>query len=217
MSRRGDVTRARARADEDNRADVQGPLPRALACGAPLVGERGKQGGTCSRLAGIGTAHPGWGRCGSHGGNGTYEAARGAWMYAHAMAAPLNVTPWQALLGEVRRTAGAVAFLDRKIAEAPDDDSLLQGGTHNEWLRLRQQERQHLARVSKMALDAGVAERMVAQYEMEGEMIAGLMMRVVGQLQLNDEQMDHARIIMRNELLALGNTQDGEVVGEEDQ
>lgn len=177
----------------------------------------------CRLPAGQGTAHLGVGRCAQHGGNSKRENAMGAWAMAHELARALNVTPWEALLGEVRRTAGAVAFLDRKVAEAPSDDALLQTTDpetgrpgYARWVKLRMEERQHLARVAKMAVDAGVAQELVARFELQGEHFARALTAVLGGLGLSDEQEELATRLMRAQLLQLeaGATEDRVVEAE---
>jgi hypothetical protein len=121
----------------------------------------------------------------------------------HAYAGSRNITPWQALAEEVRRSAGEVAWLDLKVGGAVDDDELIGQGVLAPWVVKREQQRLHLARVAKMALDAGVAERIVAQLEFEARTIAAVMTRVLDSLHLDDEQLAVARATMRNELLAL--------------
>jgi hypothetical protein len=95
---------------------------------------------------------------------------------AHQYAMKLNVTPWQALLDEVRSLAGQVAFLDQKIGEVArvgGDDSLLDFTPHGAgpWVEMRRDRGSELARVSKMAIDAGVAERLLQQVELQGELM----------------------------------------------
>ncbi len=133
---------------------------------------------------------------------------------AHGLARTLNVTPWQALLEEVKRTAGEVAWLDHKVGEAPDDEALESGGTHHMWMIERQKQRMWLGRVAKMALDAGVAERLVAQMEIEGQLIAKAIMSTLTDpaLGLTESQLEAARGIMRRELLALEASAAGEVL-----
>jgi hypothetical protein len=207
--------RWRAEVDEwveagDARAGVGGQ------CGAPRRKHNDPGQGPCEQPAGYGTPHLGTGHCAQHGGNSKRENARGAWVLAHEMARALNVTPWEALLGEVRRTAGTVAWLDRKVAEAPDDDALLstappdpEAGTpggYRRWVDMRLEERRHLARVSKMAVDAGVAQQLVAQFALQGETVARVLTAVLAQLGLSLDQEEHADELLRRELLKLEST-----------
>ncbi len=69
----------------------------------------------------------------------------------------------QALLQCVYRAAGQAAWLRLKV-ESLADDVLLCSGAHgapvaHTWVRMEQEALDRLARVSKMALDGGVAER----------------------------------------------------------
>jgi hypothetical protein len=178
-----------------------------------------REGHRCTRGAGEGTVHEGAGRCRSHRGSSPRRAREGAWAVAHAYARQMDTTPWQALLGEVRRTAGALAWLDAKVGEADDDEALLrpvaEGGVR-EWRVMRDQEREHGAKVAKMALDAGVAERLVAQAEYEGSQVAGVLSRTLDRLVaagLSVELLSAARGIMREELLALDAPEHGVVEG----
>lgn len=190
-----------------------GKLKAGGTCGYPQRKHNDPTQSPCEHPAGMGTAHLGAGLCVVHGGNSKRENARGAWVMAHDMARALNVSPWEALLGEVRRTAGSVAFLDRKIAEAPDDDALIRIGENElgepgyaRWVKLRMEERQHLARVSKMAIDAGVAAELVAKFTLHGEQLASLVLSVIGRLGLTSEQEDQAQQLIQRELLKIEST-----------
>jgi hypothetical protein len=205
-------------------------------CDAPTRAANREAGWTtgerCTQPAGLGTTHLGFGSCRQHGGNSKKENTRGAWAVAHGLARALNVTPWEALLGEVRRTAGAVAWLDRKVAEAPTDEALLKSVTDEDgpgyarWVKLRMEERQHLARVSKLAVDAGVARELVAQFSLQGETYARLVTNLLGGLAgrglgLTEEQERLVDELLHRELLTLEATAtedrvlEGEVVDTE--
>lgn len=125
---------------------------------------------------------------------------------AHALVREADVSPWDALLGEVRRTAGAVAWLDRKVGEAVDDDDLRPGGSHFDWVKMRDKERQWLGRVSKMAVDAGVSAMLVSRETTAGEELAAVFNRTLDVLReagLSDELETIARQAFRAQLLAL--------------
>lgn len=204
-----------------------GELSVGGVCGAERRKHNG--GGPCPLPAGSGTAHLGTGRCLAHGGTSRRESVRGAWVMAHEIARALNVSPWEALLGEVRRTAGTVAWLDRKVAEAPDDAALLRARDetseagevlpgYSRWVDMRMRERQHLARVSKMAIDAGVAQQLVAQFALQGETVARLITEVTTRLGLTEAQEETVDEFLREALLRLesvateGLALEGEVV-----
>jgi hypothetical protein len=87
-----------------------------------------------------------------------------------------NTTPWDALLDEVRSLAGQVAFLDQKIGEVTrvgGDDSLLDWGQTGaaQWVAMRADRGDKLARVSKMAIDAGVAQVLITRVELQGQLM----------------------------------------------
>lgn len=168
----------------------------------------------CSAVAGGGTDHPGVGRCAKHGGRTLKGRREAALLMAHALARKRDTTPWQALLDEVQRCAGAVAWLDWKVGQAPTDDALLSnepGEGFAPWVAMRERERDRLAKVAKMTMDAGVASALVARAEVSGQATARVLMNTLGALGLSDEQMDLARTVMRRELLAIA-SEDGATV-----
>ena len=136
---------------------------------------------------------------------------------------PVEVDPGQALLEEVHRTAGHVAWLASVVADL-DRDAVVWGvveetdkpitdsggGTEvkrkavpNAWITLYQQERQHLARVSKAAIDAGVSERVVAVYEQIAGSYVTVLERVLDALDLDAGQRARAAEVAQRELRAL--------------
>lgn len=158
----------------------------------------------CHQPKGWETDHVGYGLCRHHGGNTSYERAKGAWLMAHAIARELNVSPWEALLAEVRRASGEVAFYDAKVAQATSDDDLL--GDYSPWVSKWEDARKNLVRVSKVAIDAGVTERFVRQVESDSQRLMGLLIATLQdpELSLSTAQVGVARSILRRELLALG-------------
>lgn len=169
--------------------------PAHAKCGA-----RRKNGDRCKQAAGWGTDHPGTGRCKLHG--GSTPAHTTAARYEQALAAvatyglPRDIDPAAALLEEVHRTAGHVAWLASKIRELDDDDltwgitqeteknAAMFVGTDRKsqakpsvWLELYHRERRHLVRVTKAALDAGISERLVRLAERQGTMLADVIRR----------------------------------------
>jgi hypothetical protein len=211
-SQRRGAARSRGREAAERMIDHDGGVIESTYCGAELK----STGGMCTHAAGQGTAHLGVGECMIHGGNSPYEAAKGAWLMAHTFIGELNITPWEALLRQVRRTAHEMAWLDLKVAECTDDDELLPGGSHYPWVKMRNETFNRHTRVAKMALDAGVAERLVAQMEFEAVALATVLMNTLNGLGLGPEQLEAARGIMRRELLALdAGTIEGEEVIDE--
>lgn len=102
---------------------------------------------------------------------------------------PVEIDPHDALLQEVHRTAGHVAWLGNIVRDLERDD-LVWGTTElaersgsewgtahieksgpNVWLDLYQRERAHLVKVAKTAIDAGIDERRVQLAEQQGQLI----------------------------------------------
>lgn len=156
----------KARDDSDLPPEVPG------RCNARMT--RRGQPARCARWAGAGTDHTGYGNCKRHCGNTETGRKNGAReMYAAELAGRtrfgelIPTDPMLGLLGEVSRTAGAIAYVQRLIEETQDPGTGephitevdLNGVSRPTALyRLWQEERAHLAKVSKMALDAGVAQ-----------------------------------------------------------
>lgn len=123
---------------------------------------------------------------------------------------PRVVSPTDALLEEVHRTAGHVAWLAQKVQELATvtggenagDHALVWGTTKvvdkgsgespgidtteesrpSVWYQLYERERAHLVKVCEAALKAGVEERRVRLAEAQGELVGGLVQRVLGAL-----------------------------------
>ncbi len=120
---------------------------------------------------------------------------------------PIDTNPVEALLDEVRWTAGHVAYLRDKVREL-EAEALVWGKTEqvektatefagtdtteaakpNLWLTLYQAERKHLVDVCKAAIGAGIAERQVRLAEQQGQMIVGVIQAILGDLKLSAEQ-----------------------------
>lgn len=103
---------------------------------------------------------------------------------------PREVDPHDALLEEVHRTAGHVAWLgdiiadldrehltwglteahEKQATEFPGVD-VKQSAAPNVWLELYHRERGHLVKVAKACIDAGIDERRVQLAEQQGALI----------------------------------------------
>lgn len=128
----------------------------------------------CHRAAGQGTEHEGVGLCYMHDGWRGRGLAQGAILMAMAYGDELNVTPWQALLQQVRMLANQVAYAQQKVIEgekAYGAESLLPGGKTYEWVALLEARGDRLAKVSKMTIDAGVAKMIAYQLDLEAEIM----------------------------------------------
>lgn len=182
--------------------------------------------GTCTRPAGWGTDHPGYGACKLHGGNTASHRVRSQRDAAAAQAAtavatyglPVTVDPRDALLEEVHRTAGAVQWLESRVRElAPDDitwgatkreESTMFGTSEEQaarvsiWVQLYQQERKHLVDVCKAAAAAGIEERRVQLAEQQGELLANVISGILDDLSLTPDQSVRAADIVTRHLTA---------------
>ncbi len=130
------------------------------------------------------------------------------------MGSPIPTTPEDALQLCIDVTRGEVAYCDRRIGELTDGNAAVplasdrvheeldQSGDVHElqdrtvqstaelhvWINTRIGAVERLARFSKMALDAGVAERRIRIGERQAEVLAGVILAVVGALELTDVQ-----------------------------
>ncbi len=83
-----------------------------------------------------------------------------------ALGLPREVDPHQALLEEVWRAAGLVAWLGEFIAELEPTAEV------SSWMALYQDERDRLVRAARVAIVAGVAERQVKLAEDQASILA---------------------------------------------
>src|SRR5690349_4926946 len=93
-------------------------------CGGKRRGEGA--GKLCTRPAGWGTDHAGTGKCKLHGGSTKSHTVAGQKALAEqavkAFGLPREVDPRDALLEEVHRTAGAVAWLHEQVQALRTED-----------------------------------------------------------------------------------------------
>lgn len=191
--------------------------PNTRKCGA-----KSRQGtGACQHEAGWGTSHPGFGSCKQHGGStraGTVRAVKDEMSQrAVPMGTPIETDPFDALLKCIWISAGEVQYCSERIAELDptevlvrfsesqvgDQISYVKTSTEvqlHAWIIARRHALDALARYSKMAIDAGVAERQVALAERVGGMIGSLVSAVLGELGLDDRQQAIAPEVVRRHL-----------------
>lgn len=112
-----------------------------------------------------------------------------------------HINPFVAILDEVRRTAGHVAWLGLKVQEAPTDDALLE--SHAGWLKLYQKEREHLVKVCNDAVRLGLEERIVRVEERKAEVLVRAMVATLDALGLPPEMREQVPTLLRQNLLAL--------------
>lgn len=132
---------------------------------------------------------------------------------------PRDISPTDALLEEVRYSAGHVAWLREKVAELEAKD-LVWGVTEetdksatefagtdttraaavNVWLDLYFRERKHLLDLTKTAITVGIEERRVKLAEAQGSLLNGVIRRILGRLSLSAEQSALLPLVVPEEL-----------------
>lgn len=178
-----------------------------------LCGAKKRQGdGNCARPAGWGTSHVGEGSCKLHGGS-TPTVSDGAHVRlvrreAERIVAtyglPREISPELAILEEVHRTAGHIAWLE-DVVRALEPEDLVWGVTQkktggedwgtteaakpNIWLELYREERAHLTKVCSEAIRCGIEERRVKLAESQGVLVAQVIRAILGDLDLTAEQL----------------------------
>lgn len=180
-------------------------------------GEGKKTKRQCGNSAGAGTDHAGVGYCRYHGGNAPGQRTQAAKRMAQyegeqiALGMEHDIDPAAALLWAVRMSAGMVewlrqqsdkteyGFTDRDKDAGPDKIALLRGM----WIELYGAERDRLAKTAKMAVDAGIAQRMVELEERQGRFVAEALGRTLQRLGLTPAQQAQAPMLLREELMRM--------------
>lgn len=131
------------------------------------------------------------------------------WETAMTVARQYDISPWEALLLSVKLAAGRVAWVDQQLKElvlAHDGDMDAPAVRH--WLKESRNERRLLAQTAKGAIDAGVQERLVRQVELEGQLMADVLVAVLDDLGLPVEARTHALSVAQRRLLELGTSEE---------
>lgn len=119
----------------------------------------------------------------------------------------LNVSPWESILTEVRRSAYRASWVDDRVEqEAQAERDLIANGDTwgdedkfkrlqfaqsrelREWIKLSREERAHGAQVARAAVSAGLSERYIESVQAEAKMIASVLQRALQAAELTDEQ-----------------------------
>lgn len=135
----------------------------------------------------------------------------------------LNMSPWESILTEVRRSGYRSAWIDERIereaqaerdleAQAHDwDDNekfertrLAQSRELREWIKLGRDERSHGAQVASSAVRAGLSERYIESVQAEARNIASVLQRALQAAELSDEQWLAATAELRLGLAEMG-------------
>lgn len=133
-----------------------------------------------------------------------------------------DVSPSEALLEEVRWTAGHVDWLRDRVREVERDELVwgktkvkdgygpmgpsaetVEGATPSVWYDLYERERKHLVAVCTAALRAGVEERRVRLAEAQGEQVAAVIKAILGDLQLTAAQQERVGEVVPRRLRLL--------------
>jgi PAS domain-containing protein len=183
------------------------------------------KGAPCGRRPATGTDV-----CRSHGGAAPQviaaaerrRAEERARQAAARFALPIEIGPGEALLQEIHRTAGMVAWLEVRVEQvagrSPED--LIFGTTKEQtrtsdehgmvttveeaaavhgWLKLWQTERKHLREVCRDALAAGIEERRVQLAEQHAAQIVTVLRGILADLGLTpDQQARVATVVPRH-------------------
>ena len=153
------------------------------------------------------------------------KAAREAEKAVTTLGLSRDVSPSEALLEEVRWTAGHVDWLRDRVREVERDELVwgktkvkdgfgpmgpsaetTEGATPSVWYALSEKERKHLVTVCTAALRAGVEERQVRLAEAQGAQVAEVIRAILDDLSLTLEQQQKVGTVVpaRLRLLAGG-------------
>lgn len=136
----------------------------------------------------------------------------------------LNVNPWDALLGEVRRSAYRAAWLDERVnldvkrerqlmeTNGADFEDLvkfeyavrIRSGELREWIEQSRKERAHLTKVASDAVRAGLSERYIDSLRAEAQMIAQALTKALDAADLSAPQRAAASEALRAALADMG-------------
>lgn len=133
----------------------------------------------------------------------------------------VKISPWDALVTEVRTSAGRALWIDERVqaeitreralqemGDAGDaearDEARKAGRELREWIKLSREERAHMASVSRQAVQAGLSERYIESVQTEARTIAEVLSRALSAASLTPEQHARARAELRVALGELG-------------
>lgn len=138
-------------------------------------------------------------------------------------AGELQVSPWDSLLTEVRRSAYRIEWIQARVeAEAERERDLArqegewdkirdyqiavmnQSRELREWIKLEREERAHGATVARGAVSAGLSERYIESVQAEARMIAEVLRRALNAANLTPEQWQAATGELRVALADVG-------------
>ena len=160
-------------------------------CGATTRG-----GNQCKRPSGWGTDHVGIGACKLHGGSTPNHVKAANKTKAEIAVATYGlareIDPHSALIEELHRTAGHVAWLADLIGQFERDAQLIQTSysehgsvdSPSVWVDMYDRERKHFASVAKTCISVGIEERRVKLAEQQGELMAQVIRGLLSDLNI---------------------------------
>jgi hypothetical protein len=136
----------------------------------------------------------------------------------------LNVNPWDAMLGEVRRSAYRAAWIDERVnldvrrerqlmeTNGADFEDLvkfeyavrIRSSELREWIEQSRKERAHLTKVAADAVRAGLSERYIDSLRAEARMIAEALTKALDAASLTSQQRAAASEALREALSEMG-------------
>jgi myo-inositol-1-phosphate synthase len=139
-------------------------------------------------------------------------------------AGELNVNPWDAMLGEVRRSAYRAAWIDERVnldvkrerqlmeTNGADFEDLvkfeyavrIRSSELREWIEQSRKERAHLTKVAADAVRAGLSERYIDSLRAEARMIAEALTKALDAANLTPQQRADASEALREALSEMG-------------
>lgn len=169
-----------------------------------LCGAKKKNGDLCRKFAGEGTEHPGVGNCKYHLGNARNNKVNAVKVEAQrrlmVIGEEIDIDPVSALLWTVRLSAGHCFLIQAELAKLKDPTKTFDGQV---LLRMWNEERDRLARTSKLAVDAGVEMKAIKLAETYGEMLARLLRGILDELNLTAAQHKIEREVVRRHLMLM--------------
>lgn len=174
--------------------------------------------------------------CKNHGGKAPQNLAKAeerlteerARVLVETYGRKIETTASEALLDEVKWSAGHVAWLRQRVQEIEsaaavvgtdsghplvwgitkeksggEDRGTTTEAAPNVWLKLYQQERTHLVKVCSEAIRAGIEERRIKLAEQEGALVAQAIRAILTDLDLTEEQLRRVPEVVPRHLRAL--------------
>lgn len=184
-------------------------------------GGKKKDGTPCDLRAGFGTRHEGEGKCRYHGGNIPTHEMKLVKENANKFATPIEVTPGQALAGVLHLSAGQLQWTTLQVGALDEDDIVSEHGLVHPLVRFQRMQMLDLAKLAKIAHEAGIDERLASLAEEQTAMFAKLIEAVAEDLELTSEQKQKLGPAVRRRLTLVQGVDDkgkpvtGEVLDKE--